>query len=55
MLKSYFELLCTSLTLVAPIGKSPPSVNYTLCTGHLSMVRQMDRFRHSNALASGSA
>jgi len=34
MLKSYFELLCTSLTLVEPTGKSPPSVNYTLlCTG----------------------
>jgi len=34
MLKSYFELLCTSLTLVDPTGKSPPSVNYTLlCTG----------------------
>ena len=34
MLKSYFELLCTSLTLVGPTGKSPPSVNYTLlCTG----------------------
>ena len=34
MLKSYFELLCTPLTLVGPTGKSPPSVNYTLiCTG----------------------
>jgi len=34
MLKSYFELLCTSLTLVEPTGKSLPSVNYTLlCTG----------------------
>jgi len=27
----------------------------SLCTGHLSMVGQKDRFRHSNALASGSA
>jgi len=34
MLKSYFELLCTSLPLVGPPGKCPPSVNYTLlCTG----------------------
>jgi len=27
----------------------------SLCTGHLSMVGQKDHFRHSNALASGSA
>jgi len=34
MLKSYFELLSTSLTLAGPTGKSLLSVNYTLlCTG----------------------
>jgi len=27
---SYFELLCTSLTLAGPTSKSPPSVNYML-------------------------
>jgi len=32
MLESYFEHLCTrtSLLLVRPAGKIPPSVNYTL-------------------------
>jgi len=30
MLESYFELLSTSLSLVRPAGKIPPSVNYTL-------------------------
>ena len=29
-LESYFELLCTSLSLVRPPGKIPPSANYTL-------------------------
>jgi len=37
-LESYFELLCTSLSLVRPAGKIPPSVNYTiLCAGIMTL------------------
>jgi len=38
MLESYFELLCTSLSLVRPTGKNPPSVNYALlCAGIMAV------------------
>ena len=39
MLKSYFELLCPSLSLnVTPAGKVRPCVNYTLlCTGIMTV------------------
>jgi len=30
MLKSYFELLCPSLSLLTPLGKIPPCVNFVL-------------------------
>ena len=37
-LESYFELLCTSLSLVRPPGKIPPSANYTLlCSGIMTL------------------
>ena len=42
MLKSYFELLSTSLTLAGPTGKSLLSVNYTLlCTGITTLNHKM--------------
>ena len=38
MLESYFEILCTSLSLVKPAGKIPPFVNYTqVCSGIMSL------------------
>jgi len=38
MLESYFELLCTSLSLVRPTGKNLPSVNYILlCAGIMTV------------------
>jgi len=38
MLESYFERLCTSLSLVRPDGKIPPSLNYTLlCAGIMTL------------------
>jgi len=38
MLESYIECLCTSISLVRPAGKGPPSVNYMLlCAGIMSL------------------
>jgi len=53
MLKSYFELLCTSLTLVGPTGKSPPSVTYTLLSTGITTLNHKE-YKIMNVIGYGT-
>jgi len=49
MLESYFELLCTSLSLVRPAGIIPPSVNYVLLCARI-MTLNHDEYKIMNVI-----
>ena len=53
MLKSYFELLCTSLKLVGSTGKSPASGTYTLLSTGITTLNHKE-YKIMNVIGYGT-